>query len=97
MLGDRICIMSEGRLQCAGSSHFLKEQYGVGYHLTIAKREGCISGDVIDVVEQHIPDSRVMSDVGAELSFQLPFSAAQHFPALFQQLEGNLCVLPVRV
>lgn len=24
LLGDRICIMAEGRLQCAGSSHFLK-------------------------------------------------------------------------
>ena len=37
ILGDRIAIMSEGQLRCAGSSLFLKKQYGVGYQLTIEK------------------------------------------------------------
>ncbi|CAB9510069.1 Retinal-specific ATP-binding cassette transporter [Seminavis robusta] len=38
ILGDRIAIMSEGRLRCCGSSLFLKKTYGVGYQLTIEKR-----------------------------------------------------------
>jgi ATP-binding cassette, subfamily A (ABC1), member 3 len=37
ILGDRIAIMSEGQLRCAGSSLFLKKHYGVGYQLTIEK------------------------------------------------------------
>jgi len=37
ILGDRIAIMSEGQLRCAGSSLFLKKEYGVGYQLTIEK------------------------------------------------------------
>jgi ATP-binding cassette, subfamily A (ABC1), member 3 len=39
ILGDRIAIMAEGRLRCAGSSFFLKKTYGVGYQLTIEKSQ----------------------------------------------------------
>jgi hypothetical protein len=39
ILGDRIAIMAEGRLRCAGSSLFLKKIYGVGYQLTIEKNQ----------------------------------------------------------
>jgi len=38
ILGDRIAIMAEGQLRCAGSSLFLKKTYGVGYQLTIEKQ-----------------------------------------------------------
>jgi ATP-binding cassette subfamily A (ABC1) protein 3 len=37
ILGDRIAIMAEGKLQCIGSSLFLKSSYGVGYTLTVVK------------------------------------------------------------
>jgi hypothetical protein len=37
LLGDRIVIMSEGKVECAGSSLFLKSRYGVGYQLTIER------------------------------------------------------------
>lgn len=40
ILGDRIAIMSEGQLRCAGSSFFLKKFYGVGYQLTIERTQG---------------------------------------------------------
>jgi len=38
-LGDRIGIMGDGRLICCGSSVFLKNQFGVGYNLTIVKKD----------------------------------------------------------
>jgi ATP-binding cassette subfamily A (ABC1) protein 3 len=38
ILGDRIAIMAEGRVQCMGSSLFLKKRYGVGYNLVISKK-----------------------------------------------------------
>ena len=38
ILGDRIGIMAEGDVQCTGSSLFLKNRYGVGYNLVIAKK-----------------------------------------------------------
>lgn len=37
ILGDRIAIMAEGEVQCTGSSLFLKNRYGVGYNLVVAK------------------------------------------------------------
>jgi len=39
VLGDRIGIMSNGRIVCLGSSLFLKKRYGVGYNLTLEKRD----------------------------------------------------------
>jgi len=38
ILGDRIAIMSEGNVECTGSSLFLKNRYGVGYNLILAKK-----------------------------------------------------------
>jgi ABC-type multidrug transport system ATPase subunit len=38
ILGDRIAIMSEGQLRCAGSPLFLKKTYGVGYQLTVERK-----------------------------------------------------------
>ena len=38
VLGDRIAIMSEGKVVCLGSSNFLKNQYGSGYKLKFEKK-----------------------------------------------------------
>ena len=38
LLGDRIAIISNGQLKCCGSSLFLKNTYGEGYHLTVVKK-----------------------------------------------------------
>ncbi|KAE8742746.1 ABC-transporter, subfamily A member 02 [Frankliniella occidentalis] len=35
LLGDRIAIISGGRLECCGSSVFLKARFGSGYYLTV--------------------------------------------------------------
>ena len=37
ILGDRIGIMSKGKISALGSSLFLKRQFGVGYNLTLVK------------------------------------------------------------
>jgi ATP-binding cassette, subfamily A (ABC1), member 3 len=37
ILGDRIGIMSSGKLTCLGSSTFLKKKFGVGYNVTVVK------------------------------------------------------------
>ncbi|KAG7256144.1 hypothetical protein CRUP_035701, partial [Coryphaenoides rupestris] len=39
ILGDRIAIISHGKLCCVGSSLFLKTQLGTGYYLTLVKRD----------------------------------------------------------
>ncbi len=37
ILGDRVAIISHGRVCCCGSSLFLKKTYGRGYYLTVAR------------------------------------------------------------
>lgn len=37
-LGDRIAIMSLGKVKTCGTSHYLKNKYGTGYSLTILKK-----------------------------------------------------------
>ncbi|XP_068460296.1 phospholipid-transporting ATPase ABCA1b isoform X1 [Clinocottus analis] len=43
ILGDRIAIISHGKLCCVGSSLYLKNQLGTGYYLTLVKREPDLS------------------------------------------------------
>ena len=38
ILGDRIAIISNGQIKCAGSSLFLKSTFGEGYYLTLVKK-----------------------------------------------------------
>ena len=44
ILGDRIAIISNGRLKCCGGSLFLKNMYGEGYHLTLVKTSSTDTG-----------------------------------------------------
>ena len=37
LLGDRIAIISDGKLQCCGTALFLKNTLGEGNHLTVVK------------------------------------------------------------
>ncbi|XP_066551415.1 ATP-binding cassette, sub-family A (ABC1), member 7 isoform X2 [Amia ocellicauda] len=39
LLGDRIAVISQGRLCCCGSPIFLKTRLGTGYYLTVVKRD----------------------------------------------------------
>ncbi|XP_076818416.1 ATP-binding cassette sub-family A member 2-like isoform X1 [Clavelina lepadiformis] len=48
LLGDRIAIISNGKLQCCGSSLFLKSMYGEGYSLTLLKKMQPNSENIAD-------------------------------------------------
>ena len=69
-LGDRIAIMGKGKLICCGSSVFLKNKFGIGYNLTIVKKETTDKSDqIISTIQKIIPSSKVLSDVSAEVAF----------------------------
>ncbi|CAC5414478.1 ABCA1 [Mytilus coruscus] len=62
VLGDRIAIISQGKLCCCGSSLYLKSQYGNGYYLTLVQDDGKgndkeDSDDEMDFMESR-PQSR---------------------------------------
>ncbi|XP_068617160.1 ATP-binding cassette sub-family A member 2 [Brachionichthys hirsutus] len=51
LLGDRIAIISHGKLKCCGSPLFLKSTYGDGYKLTLVKKQS--EGRGLDSQLQH--------------------------------------------
>lgn len=60
VLGDRIAIISQGRLCCVGSSLFLKNHYGNGYYLTLVRGDKDIDEEAI-LKEQLISNERPTS------------------------------------
>uniref|UniRef100_A0A3Q2YZG1 ATP binding cassette subfamily A member 1 n=1 Tax=Hippocampus comes TaxID=109280 RepID=A0A3Q2YZG1_HIPCM len=87
ILGDRIAIISHGKLCCVGSSLYLKNQLGTGYYLTL------VSGLIL----RHVPGARMVEDLGHELTFVLPYSAAKDgaFVELFREMDDNLSHLNI--
>uniref|UniRef100_A0ABM5EM12 Phospholipid-transporting ATPase ABCA1-like isoform X1 n=1 Tax=Pogona vitticeps TaxID=103695 RepID=A0ABM5EM12_9SAUR len=66
LLGDRVAIISQGRLCCCGSSLFLKTKLGTGYYLTLVKREAgrAASNGVNSTNRKADSDSEISCDTG---------------------------------
>lgn len=61
LLGDRIAIVSNGKLRCVGSPLFLKSHFGDGYHLTLVKkRDRTPQGSLVNV---HLPATESSQDL----------------------------------
>ena len=104
LLGDRINIISKGKLQCSGTSLFLKRQFGKGYFLTVTKdkqqpRGTTASADrmfdinaITKFIVSYIPGSKLHENFETELTFLLPSSArlTGEFTNLFENLEKSM-------
>ncbi|XP_070574888.1 phospholipid-transporting ATPase ABCA3-like [Ptychodera flava] len=95
LLGDRIAIMANGQLMCSGSSLFLKNRYGIGYHMNLVKNAACDRIAIDSLIKRHVPPAELVSDVGAELSYILPRENTPAFTPMFQELEENLSNLGI--
>ncbi|XP_043567483.1 phospholipid-transporting ATPase ABCA3 isoform X1 [Chiloscyllium plagiosum] len=87
LLGDRILIMANGQLQCCGTSLFLKNKYGAGYHMVIVKQPHCKVANITALVKSLVPNAVLQTNAGAELSYILPSESTDRFEDLFSQLE----------
>lgn len=87
VLGDRIAIMADGELKCSGTSFFLKKRFGTGYHLICVKDTDCKSSEVTKLLGKYVPGIEVESEIGSELSYQLPDEHAQKFETMLSELE----------
>lgn len=95
VLGDRIAIMSQGKLKAVGSPFFLKKQFGVGYHLVCVKKASCDSSKVTNLLRTYIPDLRVETDIGTELSYLLDDQKVSVFQEMLEDLEKKTEALEV--
>lgn len=104
LLGDRIAIISHGKLKCCGSPLFLKSTYGDGYKLTVVKKQGrpdigstscispCSEPRVSQFIKKFVTSCLLVSDTNTELSYILPSESARKgcFERLFQHLDQSL-------
>jgi ABC-type multidrug transport system ATPase subunit len=91
ILGDRIAIMANGKVKCCGSPLFLKNRFGIGYYLTIAKNETARDDKAIeDIVQGIISDATVASETDNEIVMLLPLHTVKLFPTLLRRIEEEI-------
>jgi len=56
ILGDRIGIMTQGKMTCLGSSMFLKNRFGVGYVMTIVKKKAEANRKIMPYLKERLGD-----------------------------------------
>lgn len=96
ILGDRIAIMAEGKVVCTGSSLFLKNRFGVGYNLVIAKKNRDPAPHIDKFIYERIENVKKLQEVSSEISYQLPSSSSKQFKLFFQEFDQNLDNLGIR-
>ena len=91
LLGDRIGIMSKGKLVCCGTSLFLKSKYGVGYSLVITRNDNDEEHKIkiLETVKSHLDKFDVINDIGGELFFRVGIASSHLFPALFKAFDEH--------
>eukprot|EP01083_Nonionella_stella_P020203 56003_1 len=95
ILADRIGIMVHGKLMCCGSGFYLKQQYDVGYALTIQLSSTINMNQVLrslnDVVQDHIKDgsSRIIGQAATEIVYRISFESNPYIPTLFRYIDKH--------
>ena len=69
ILGDRIGIMTQGKMTCLGSSMFLKSRFGVGYVMTVIKTSPLPNTKVLPYLHEHLGTGvTVLSEIQGEMT-----------------------------
>nr|XP_054928919.1 phospholipid-transporting ATPase ABCA3-like [Dermacentor andersoni] len=88
VVGDRIAILSEGTIRCCGSSQFLKNRFGTGYHLLISKRvRQCDVQGIVLVVKAYVPNVQLVSESADMLHLSLGVTSSEELVGMFKVLE----------
>ncbi|KAI8590704.1 hypothetical protein BDZ88DRAFT_413783 [Geranomyces variabilis] len=99
-LASRTAILSHGRVQCLGTSMFLKKRFGIGYRLDVTHT--LRARNLIDtIVQRHVPgaviaadeegtdtDTLAREDSVASSRWDLPSIDGTKLPALLRELDA---------
>lgn len=85
ILGDRVGIMTAGKITCLGRPLFLKNRFGVGYRLSMVKKSKDANEQVGVFLSQNLgPDVHMLSEVSSEITFQIPKDYSDKFKSFFE-------------
>ncbi|XP_015126948.1 ATP-binding cassette sub-family A member 5 [Diachasma alloeum] len=90
ILADRKAVISRGKLRCCGSSLFLKNKFGIGYHLTLVLEGNGRVHAISRLVTSHVAKAEKARRHGRELSFILPHNSVENFAPLFSAIEHEI-------
>ncbi|CAD6242712.1 GSCOCT00009542001.2-RA-CDS [Cotesia congregata] len=90
ILADRKAVISKGKLRCCGSSLFLKNKFGIGYHLTLVLEGNNRVNAITRLVTSHVAKAEKARRHGRELSFILPHNSVENFAPLFTAIENEI-------
>nr|XP_037289980.1 LOW QUALITY PROTEIN: ATP-binding cassette sub-family A member 3-like [Rhipicephalus microplus] len=71
VLADRILIIVNGRIRCAGSPTFLKQRFNTGYRMLIYKSPTCDVSRIEMLLRKYAPKVKLQSDSFNEVTFLL--------------------------
>ena len=95
VLGDRIAIMNEGRLQTVGSSFFLKKRFGSGYKFICVKERGCNPNEILNTLREFVPDAHLESNAQTEAVFIIKENYLPVFHEMFKKIENDSVMLKI--
>lgn len=67
---------------------FSRFRYGVGYHMTIVKGPDFQENQTQSLIANKVPTSKMVGNLGAEVSYVLDEQSTKYFKGLFEELEG---------
>lgn len=84
ILGDRIGIMTAGKMTALGSSMFLKSRFGMGYVMTLVKSNPRPNDKVLTYLRQKLgPRVSKLSEIQGEMTIQIPREYTYMFKDFF--------------
>lgn len=83
ILGDRIGIMVAGKIFCLGPSLFLKSRFGVGYKLTLVKKEETPNSAALPFLKQHLGEVSLEDETKGEITFKIKQELSDKFKEFF--------------
>lgn len=91
ILADRKAVITNGKLKCVGSSIYLKNKFGLGYHLNLVFNNNLDNEPEIirNMINKHISMAKLERKSQKEVTYTLPFDSLASFPSLFQDIELN--------
>jgi ATP-binding cassette subfamily A (ABC1) protein 3 len=93
-LGDRIAIMSQGKINCCGSSIWLKNKFGVGFVLEIERLDkNKDMSQLKDYLKEIMPEEHDLEeheDEGDRMVYSISTKVDTKFKEFFDELDANL-------
>ena len=96
ILGDRIGIMTGGRMTALGSSMFLKSRFGMGYVMTIVKSSPEINDKIVPYMQDKLgPQVLKLTEIQGEMTIQIPREYTHLFKDFFAEFDNDLALLDI--